>query len=73
MRGPGDIMGTQQSGILDLKIADLAKDNQLLNLARICATEVLEEDPDLTNKKNLDIRQELLSQMKRKTHWSRIS
>jgi ATP-dependent DNA helicase RecG len=73
MRGPGDIMGTQQSGILDLKIADLAKDNQLLNLARICATEVLEEDPDLTHKKNLDIRQELLLQMKRKTHWSRIS
>ena len=73
MRGPGDIMGTQQSGILDLKIADLAKDNQILNLARISATEVLDEDPDLTNKKNLDIRQELLSQMKRKTHWSRIS
>jgi ATP-dependent DNA helicase RecG len=73
MRGPGDIMGTQQSGILDLKIADLAKDNQLLNLARICAVDVLEEDPDLTHKKNLNIRQELMSQMKRKTHWSRIS
>jgi ATP-dependent DNA helicase RecG len=73
MRGPGDIMGTQQSGILDLKIADLAKDSQLLNLARICATELLEEDPDITHKKNLDIRQELMLQMKRKSHWSRIS
>ncbi len=73
MRGPGDIMGTQQSGILDLKIADLARDNQLLNLARICASEILEVDPDLTHKKNYSIRQELLSQMKRKTVWSRIS
>lgn len=73
MRGPGDIMGTQQSGILDLKIADLARDNQLLNLARICASEILDTDPDLTHKKNYSIRQELLSQMKRKTVWSRIS
>jgi ATP-dependent DNA helicase RecG len=73
MRGPGDIMGTQQSGILDLKIADLAKDNQLLNLARICAVELLEDDPDLTHKKNFDVRRELLAQMTKKTHWSTIS
>lgn len=73
MRGPGDLMGTQQSGILDLKIADLAKDNQLLNAARICATELLDEDPDLTHKKNFIIRGELFLQMKKKTNWSRIS
>jgi ATP-dependent DNA helicase RecG len=73
MRGPGDIMGTQQSGILDLKIADLAKDNQLLNAARICATELLDSDPDLTNKRNYIVRAELLIQMKKKTNWSRIS
>lgn len=73
MRGPGDIMGTQQSGMLDLKIADLARDNQLLNAARICASELLDEDPDLTNKKNFIIRSELQTQMKKKTNWSRIS
>jgi ATP-dependent DNA helicase RecG len=73
MRGPGDIMGTQQSGILDLKIADLVKDNQLLTLARIAASEVLDADEDLTHKSNYPIRQELLRQMKRKTNWSRIS
>lgn len=73
MRGPGDIMGTQQSGMLDLKIADLAKDNQLLNAARICASELLDEDPDLTNKKNFIVRSELQLQMKKRTNWSRIS
>jgi ATP-dependent DNA helicase RecG len=73
MRGPGDIMGTQQSGILDLKIADLVKDNQLLTLARIAASEILDADADLTHKSNYPIRQELLRQMKRKTNWSRIS
>lgn len=73
MRGPGDLMGTQQSGMLDLKIADLAKDNQLLNAARICASELLENDPDITNKKNFVVRSELQIQMKKKTNWSRIS
>lgn len=73
MRGPGDIMGTQQSGILDLKIADLARDNQILNAARICASELLDEDPDLTNKKNFIVRRELLAHMKKRTNWSRIS
>jgi ATP-dependent DNA helicase RecG len=72
LRGPGDVMGTQQSGILDLRIADLAKDQQLLHLSRIAAGEVLEEDPDLTHKKNYSLRLELIRQMKHKTHWSRI-
>jgi ATP-dependent DNA helicase RecG len=72
LRGPGDVMGTQQSGILDLKIADLAKDQQLLHLSRIAAGEVLEEDPDLTHKKNYSMRIELIRQMKHKSHWSRI-
>jgi ATP-dependent DNA helicase RecG len=72
LRGPGDVMGTQQSGILDLRIADLAKDQQLLHLSRLAAGEVLEEDPDLTHKKNYSLRVELIRQMKHKTHWSRI-
>ena len=73
MRGPGDIMGTQQSGIVDLKLADLAKDNQLIYLARDAAQNLLKEDPDLTNPKNLLIRNELIRQMKLKPNWSRIS
>ena len=73
MRGPGDIMGTQQSGIVDLKLADLAKDNQLIHLARDAAQQLLKEDPDLTNPKNFLVRNELIRQMKLKPNWSRIS
>ncbi len=72
LRGPGDVMGTQQSGILDLKLADLAKDQQLLHLSRIAASDVLEEDPDLTHKKNYEMRVELFRQIKHKSHWSRV-
>jgi len=73
MRGPGDIMGTQQSGIIDLKLADLAKDNQLIILARDAAQNILKNDPDLTSQENLIIRKELIRQMKLKPNWSRIS
>jgi len=48
LRGPGDISGTQQSGILDMKIADLAKDQQLLASARQTVIEIFKEDPSLT-------------------------
>lgn len=73
MRGPGDIMGTQQSGIIDLKLADLAKDNQLILLAREAAQQLLQDDPDLTHPKNALVRNELIRQMKLKANWSRIS
>jgi ATP-dependent DNA helicase RecG len=72
LRGPGDVMGTQQSGILDLKLADLAKDQQLLHLSRMAASDVLVEDPDLTHKKNYEMRVELFRQIKHKSHWSRV-
>ena len=53
MRGPGDIEGTQQSGtIIDLKIANPVKDNELLEEARRMAASVLEYDPDLTSPSN---------------------
>ena len=58
MRGPGDIMGTQQSGVLDFKLADLAKDGQLVQLAKIDVDEILKKDPDLTLKENQTIRLE---------------
>ncbi|MCK7534964.1 MAG: hypothetical protein MZV63_30210 [Marinilabiliales bacterium] len=53
MRGPGDLEGTQQSGMaFDLKIADLGKDGQILNLARSRAGEILGDDPELTRPEN---------------------
>jgi len=73
MRGPGDIMGTQQSGILDLKIADLSRDGTILTLARDAAYELLEEDENLQLKKNFDIRTTLLQLMRERPNWSRIS
>jgi ATP-dependent DNA helicase RecG len=73
MRGPGDIMGTQQSGLLGLKIADLARDGQIVQLARDAAMEVLEDDPGLMHKKNYEMRMQLFLQIKNRPDWSRIS
>ena len=73
LRGPGDIMGTQQSGLLDLKIADLAKDGQLLQYARNAAFDLVSEDPDLNNPENVRIRQELVNIVRNRPNWSRIS
>ena len=53
LRGPGDILGTKQSGLLDLKIADLSKDGQLVSLARSVAKNILKEDPQLQKKENV--------------------
>jgi ATP-dependent DNA helicase RecG len=47
LRGPGDLMGTQQSGVLNLKIADIIKDNDILKLARYHALKILKEDISL--------------------------
>src|SRR5690554_3255521 len=73
IRGPGDIMGTQQSGELDLKLADLAKDGQLITLARNIAKDILGEDPLLENEKNKLLREELKRTLKSKPNWSKIS
>ena len=73
MRGPGDLMGTQQSGILDLKIADLAKDGQILQQAKDAASGILLADPNLNHKQNYYIRQELILKMKDRPNWSKIS
>jgi ATP-dependent DNA helicase RecG len=56
LRGPGNIEGTQQSGVLDLKLADLALDQHLLAEARKMVIKVLEDDPDLINEENLILR-----------------
>jgi ATP-dependent DNA helicase RecG len=66
-------MGTQQSGELDLKIADLAKDGQLVSQAREYARKILQEDPFLELTKNHIVKEQLRKVMKAKPNWSQIS
>jgi ATP-dependent DNA helicase RecG len=73
LRGPGDLMGTQQSGALDLLIADLSKDGEWLQKARETAIRVLEADPDLAKSQNSAIRLQIDSRRKTAVNWSRIS
>lgn len=73
LRGPGDMMGTQQSGILDLKIANLAKDSTILRQARIIASEILKEDKNLGLEKHRLLAEQLRQIDKEKGDWSRIS
>ena len=61
LRGPGDVMGTQQSGIADLLVSDLAKDGPILQVAREAAKKILEEDPNLDLPQNKPIKNQLLS------------
>lgn len=73
IRGPGDLMGTQQSGALDLMIADLGRDGEILKLARNAAQEILESDPDLMKPENRSIRVQIDSTKKSAINWSKIS
>ena len=73
MRGPGDLMGTQQSGILDLKIADITKDDKIMKLARDSANDLIAKDADLTMNENQSIRNQFLRMLKNRPNWSRIS
>jgi ATP-dependent DNA helicase RecG len=74
LRGPGDIEGTQQSGIpFSLKIANLGKDNELLMQARKIAARVLEHDPELTKNENAILKEQLHKAFSKKIDWSVIS
>lgn len=73
LRGPGDLMGTQQSGALDLLIADLGKDQAILQQARQAAIRLLDDDADLKKPVNAVIRQQIDSMKKTVVNWSRIS
>jgi ATP-dependent DNA helicase RecG len=73
LRGPGDIMGTQQSGVLDLKIADLTKDGPLVALAREKAREILTKDAGLNLKEHFGIRSKIVMILSDKPNWSKIS
>lgn len=74
LRGPGDIEGTQQSGIpFDLKIADLGKDGQIIEYVRNIAEEILKKDPLLEDSQNIMLQSELNRLFRQKQAWSNIS
>ncbi|MDG1195096.1 MAG: ATP-dependent DNA helicase RecG [Polaribacter sp.] len=73
LRGPGNLMGTQQSGVLNLKIADVVKDTKILVAARNTAINVLQEDSNLSNPENINIKKAYLELSKTSKIWSNIS
>jgi len=73
LRGPGDAEGTRQSGIVDLKLADLAKDQQILQTAREAAVKLLEQDPHLEKPEHAVVHRQLDAIRKRSGNWGRIS
>ena len=74
MRGPGDLEGTQQSGVpFNLKIANLVTDGQIVQQARQLAIDILHEDPELLMEKNLLLNLQLNQLAKKKINWGVIS
>ncbi|RAK40878.1 UNVERIFIED_ORG: ATP-dependent DNA helicase RecG [Chitinophaga ginsengisegetis] len=72
LRGPGDIEGTRQSGVLDFKLADIVADKPILDAARASAEKILEEDTDLLLPENQALK-EFLAAQRSKSIWSKIS
>ncbi|MGB6083225.1 ATP-dependent DNA helicase RecG [Moheibacter sp.] len=72
LRGPGDLMGTQQSGILNFKLANLAKDQKMLHTARFIAEEILKKDPELNAPENQFIKKHFIQNHQDQFIWSRI-
>ena len=74
LRGPGDLEGTQQSGLpFDLKIANLAQDGKMLEIARNAAMEILEDDPQLTKTENRVLATQLRKMKTNTLNWGSIS
>ena len=73
LRGPGDIMGKQQSGVLNLKIADLVKDQEILKLARHKAIEILKDDINLEKEQNQTLKTILQKISEKNNIWNYIS
>jgi ATP-dependent DNA helicase RecG len=72
IRGPGDMEGTRQSGILDFKLANIIEDKKMLEAARYCAEKIIDEDPYLSSTDNSGLKN-FLSLQTGKTVWSKIS
>ncbi|MFN7043982.1 MAG: ATP-dependent DNA helicase RecG [Flavobacterium sp.] len=73
LRGPGDIMGKQQSGVLNLQIADLVKDKEILQLARHHAIKLLKDDAPMEKPEHAKLREAFIELSKKKTIWNYIS
>lgn len=73
LRGPGDLMGKQQSGVLNLQIADLVKDRQILILARNYATTILKDDAPLQKPENIILKSVFIELTKKQNIWNYIS
>jgi ATP-dependent DNA helicase RecG len=72
LRGPGEIEGTRQSGVLNLKLADIVRDKAILEAAHAVVDKILEKDPELSNAENAPIKEHLKA-LSGKTPWSKIS
>lgn len=73
LRGPGDMMGTQQSGVLNLRIADIIKDSEILKIARSYAMQTLKADPNLSSEENIPIKNTYAQLVKYRNIWNYIS
>ncbi len=73
LRGPGDLMGTQQSGVLNLRIADIVKDSEILKIARSYAMQILKADPNLSSEENVPVKNTYSQLVKYRNIWNYIS
>lgn len=73
LRGPGDIQGTQQSGVLDFKLLNIAVDRNIMDAARHYALMIMSEDPELMKPENVCIKKEIIRQRIKHKDWGRIS
>jgi len=73
LRGPGDLMGTQQSGVLNLQIADIVKDRDILMLARNYALQLLRDDASMQKPEHTTLRSVFIEMTKKKNIWNYIS
>ena len=73
LRGPGDIQGTQQSGLLDFKLLNISQDKNIMDTARNVAVRIIENDPELSKAVNKPIADQLMWLRKKHKDWSRIS
>ena len=72
IRGPGDIEGTKQSGLLNFKLANIVQDKVILEAARNAAENILDNDPDMNDPLHAPVKN-YIQQQKGKTAWSKIS
>lgn len=73
LRGPGDLMGTQQSGVLNLQIADIVRDRDILVLARHYAVKILQDDAPLQKSEHAIVRSTFIELSRKKNIWNYIS